>query len=246
MLSPLVRLLTRSTCGDGSDGGGRKFHPALAALFCLAFVPSGALAQYRFDHWTADTGLPQNSVVNILQTRDGYLWLSTSDGLARFDGVRFTVFNKHNSPGIANNRFLMIYEDARGDLWASAEGGEVTRRREGRFTTYATQHGLPGDRLISLGGDGQGNLIVLHAGRALGWADGEFRVIAPAPAKTSTEDNPRLLPCAWDHINKAACWVDGRALTWTLADALPNERLSGIVRDQRGMLWVSSGATSPT
>ena len=56
----------------------------LAALFCLlacAISPRLATAQYRFDHWTADNGLPQNSVRDIVQTRDGYLWLATLDGL---------------------------------------------------------------------------------------------------------------------------------------------------------------------
>ena len=49
---------------------------------------------YNYGTWTTDEGLPQNSVNSILQTRDGYLWIGTYEGLARFDGVRFRVFNK--------------------------------------------------------------------------------------------------------------------------------------------------------
>ena len=65
--------------------------------FALLSVGSAtAIAQYRFDHWTADNGLPQNSVRDIVQTGDGYLWFTTFDGLVRFDGVRFTVFDKTN------------------------------------------------------------------------------------------------------------------------------------------------------
>ena len=112
----------------------------LAALFFLlacAISPRLAMAQYRFDHWTADNGLPQNSVRDIVQTRDGYLWLATLDGLVRFDGVRFTVFNKSNSPGIISNRFLQLYEDGQGDLWASTESSGLTRLHDGRFTTYS-------------------------------------------------------------------------------------------------------------
>ena len=101
-----------------------------------------ARAQYRFDHWTADNGLPQNSVRDIVQTRDGYLWLATLDGLVRFDGVRFTVFNKSNSPGIISNRFLQLYEDGQGALWASTDSSGLTRLRQGRFTTYTTAHGV--------------------------------------------------------------------------------------------------------
>jgi ligand-binding sensor domain-containing protein len=77
----------------------------LSAMLALNLCTTTARAQYRFDHWTADNGLPQNSVRDIVQTRDGYLWLATLDGLVRFDGVRFTVFNKSNSPGISATAF---------------------------------------------------------------------------------------------------------------------------------------------
>jgi ligand-binding sensor domain-containing protein len=102
-----------------------------AALCCLLPVlcATVSLAPYRFDHWTADNGLPQNPVCDIVQTRDGYLWLATFDGLVRFDGVRFTVFNKNNSPGIVTNRFIRLFEDAQGDLWANTEGGALTRQQ---------------------------------------------------------------------------------------------------------------------
>jgi ligand-binding sensor domain-containing protein len=92
-------------------------------LFCLFFLVGSQAtpAQFRFDHWSADNGLPQNSIRDIVQTRDGYLWLATHDGLVRFDGVRFTVFNRSNSPGIITNRFISLYEDTQGDLWATAE-----------------------------------------------------------------------------------------------------------------------------
>lgn len=108
----------------------------LLILLCLG-AAAPAAAQYRFDHWTADNGLPQNSVRDIVQTQDGYLWFTTFDGLVRFDGVRFTAFNKSNSPGIASNRFVNLFEDRFGDLWATVETGEVVRRHQGRFATYS-------------------------------------------------------------------------------------------------------------
>src|SRR5688572_5740043 len=77
-------------------------------LFCvlLSFSFAKAQAQYRFDHWTTDNGLPQNTVRQMVQTSDGYLWFTTLDGLVRFDGVRFTVFNKANSKNLPGNRFV--------------------------------------------------------------------------------------------------------------------------------------------
>jgi ligand-binding sensor domain-containing protein len=55
-----------------------------------------------------ENGLPQSIVKGMAQTPDGYLWIATLDGLARFDGVRFNVLNKNNTPGIASNRFTSM------------------------------------------------------------------------------------------------------------------------------------------
>ncbi len=104
----------------------------LFLIFCLCFPFSAAQAQYRFDSWTADNGLPQNSVYSIQQTPDGYLWLTTLDGLVRFDGVRFTVFNKSNSKGLTTNRFTSLLAET--DRHTLARHG---RKRFGAFSQRA-------------------------------------------------------------------------------------------------------------
>ncbi|MDQ3586240.1 MAG: hypothetical protein M3407_10760, partial [Acidobacteriota bacterium] len=145
--------------------------------FCLCFPFMAAQAQYRLDHWTADTGLPQNSVYAITQTRDGYLWLATLDGLARFDGVRFTVFNKSNSPGIINNRFTALFEDAHGDLWAGTEESGIVRLHAGRFSNYAAGDG---SGIIWINADADGNpMIVVSQSQAFHFADGKFSPFDP-------------------------------------------------------------------
>ena len=63
-----------------------------------ALDPGKAISQYIRTVWTTDSGLPQTSIYSIAQTADGYLWVGTEQGLARFDGVRFTVFNRENTP----------------------------------------------------------------------------------------------------------------------------------------------------
>src|SRR5512141_2565836 len=67
----------------------------------LALVPAKAVTQYHQDVWTERDGLPQGTVQAIAQTRDGYLWVGTRDGLARFDGATFTVLDRTNIPGLA-------------------------------------------------------------------------------------------------------------------------------------------------
>ncbi len=151
---------------------------AYVALCCwaglsFAFAPS-LQGQYQFDFWTADHGLPQNIVRDLHQTVAGYLWIATLDGLARFDGVRFTVFNTSTCPGIGTNRFTSLYEAAHGDLWAGAENGDVTRYHEGVFTTYSTQHGLPHSLVRGITGDEAGHLWVLSRNQILAWINDRF------------------------------------------------------------------------
>src|SRR5262252_6776811 len=91
----------------------------LAVLLCAR----DAVAQYQVQSWTTENGLPHNIVMSLQQTRDGYIWMATFDGLVRFDGVRFTVFDRSNSPGIRSNRFTSIYEAPDGAIWAGTDGG---------------------------------------------------------------------------------------------------------------------------
>src|SRR5882724_9745448 len=106
------------------------FLPASAALLILTLSAGSTPAQYRFDSWTTDNGLPQNVVYAVTQTRDGYLWLTTFDGLVRYDGVRFTVFNRSNSKGLTSNRFSALFEDTDGTLWMGTIDGGLIRLRD--------------------------------------------------------------------------------------------------------------------
>ena len=83
--------------------------------------------RYQVTVWQDKDGLPQNSVLAIARTRDGYLWLGTVEGLVRFDGVRFTVFDRTNTPEIGNSHITALLEDRSGTLWIGTAGGGLTR-----------------------------------------------------------------------------------------------------------------------
>ena len=143
--------------------GGNTGALAILACLVLTLAPSITYAleaaskdsqPYLQTNWTTENGLPQNSVTSILQTRDGYLWLGTLGGLARFDGVKFTVFDTSNTAGLKSERVRALYEDAEGNLWVGTEHGGLTRYRQGVFTNYSLSDGLPSDSVLSLGGDG--------------------------------------------------------------------------------------------
>ena len=100
------------------------------AVLCLVTMP--LQAQTRVDTWTTDNGLPQNSVTALTQTPDGYIWLTTQEGLVRFDGVRFTVFNRSNTPAITNNRMSGAFAD---------RGGTNLDEHRGRGDSFVRERG---------------------------------------------------------------------------------------------------------
>lgn len=91
--------------------------------------------EYVLRVWEVDDGLPNNSIFGIAQTPDGYLWLATSSGLARFDGARFTSFLKDATPGLESNRMRTVFVARDGALWIGLERGGVARRAGDRFET---------------------------------------------------------------------------------------------------------------
>ena len=95
------------------------------------------------ESWTVKDGLPVNSINALLQDRTGYIWAATFDGLVRFDGLRFTVFNSANSEGLPSNRIIRLKEGRDGSLWLATEQGHIVRFRDGRFTNVAFENGKP-------------------------------------------------------------------------------------------------------
>jgi signal transduction histidine kinase/ligand-binding sensor domain-containing protein len=212
------------------------------ALLMLGLLPVRAYAQYRFDNWTTDDGLPQNTVSAIRQTHDGYLWLATAGGLVRFDGLRFTVFDKGNSKGLTSVRFSALFEDAEGSLWIGTEDGGLTRYRNGTFTTYTTEQGLPSNHIWSIWSDEAGGLLI-HTGNGLvRWQREQF---IPYTAQPSAS-----LMKACHRVQSGAFWcVDAGGLhqirgdklrTYTIRDGLSSLKLSAVYEDREGNVWIAT------
>ncbi len=92
--------------------------------------------RFMLQSWTTSSGIPQNSVNDIIQTKDGYIWLGTFGGLARFNGISFTVFDISNSPGLASNRILSLFEDTQGRLWIGHQDDGVSLYENGQFRSF--------------------------------------------------------------------------------------------------------------
>ena len=114
-------------------------------------LPANELSMrgYYLESFSAEKGLPQNTVTDVLQTSDGYLWIVTPFGLSRFDGVSFKTFSPGNTPGLRENMFTSLAEDEQGVMWAGTRDG-LLRYQNGTFEQLDTSHGLPHARVDGL------------------------------------------------------------------------------------------------
>jgi len=112
--------------------------------------------------WQTDEGLPQNTVNDILQTKDGYLWIATDGGLARFDGIQFKVFNRRNTPQLHSNAINSLYQDSHGTLWISTADG-LTSYDGNRWSILTVQNALPSNNIFSVYADHHDALWILTA-----------------------------------------------------------------------------------
>lgn len=203
-------------------------------------APAPALAQYRFDSWSPEQGLPHKHIHALLQTRDGYLWMTTTDGLVRFDGVHFTVFDTAGGRGFASNRCTALIEDRQGDLWIGTEDNGVMRYRDGRFTTYTTADGLPRNDVRDISETATGDLVISTFKGTAQRHDGQFSVYM---------DNFGLVPYASDTMdNKGGVWSsDGYRLQrlsaqgmiyYPLDPGLAPAGPAAAFYDRQGGLWI--------
>lgn len=169
-------------------------HRVVRWLACVAIIVScwfdaSAQAQYRFDSWTEESGLPLNWIKGICQTRDGYLWLTTAQGAARFDGVRFKIFNRANTPAFNSDRFSLyaVFEDHAGNLWMGTEDGGVVKYRDGVFNSLTSADGLPGDAVVRIDEDSDGAVWFFTTKGLARWKDGRLTNVIPEPGSTSPD-----------------------------------------------------------
>ena len=123
--------------------------------------------------WTQQHGLPQDTIRAIAQTTDGYLWLGTDEGLARFDGYDFTVFNKANGD-LPSNSITALAAAPDGSLWIGTTDG-LTRYRDERFRTlHAASRGLPDNAIGALYIDHTGALWIVAGVDLSRFENGKF------------------------------------------------------------------------
>ena len=140
----------------------------LFAVFvqCLPALAAGRITdipdrtEYSHRIWRSEDGLPQNTIQAISQTAEGYLWIGTPEGLVRFDGVRFVVFDRSNTPAFQDDSILVLHPAKDGSLWIGSEGGGLLHLKNGAFRSYGVKDGLTNGFVRSIYIDHNGTLWV--------------------------------------------------------------------------------------
>jgi len=220
----------------------------LVVLICwplAALDPTRKITEHHLDSWQAEEGLPQNSVLAVVQTRDGYLWLGTYEGLVRFNGADFTVFDKSNTPRFRNNSVLALLEDREGALWIGTNGGGLLRYAGGTFSSFDRTDGLASDFVLALVQAPDGALWVATSEGLSCLDHGRWR----SYTEQAGLPNPFVWALAFDPRGRLwagtdgglACVENGRISVWNRSRGLPHDKVWSLLCDQRGRLWVGTG-----
>ena len=218
----------------------------LLARGACALDPALQITQYVQSVWRAPQTLPHDDVTAIVQTRDGYLWVGTVEGLVRFDGVRSVVFDKSNTPAFANNWVRALLEDREGRLWIGTLGGGLVCRERGGFVRYGEGQGLPSDVVSALWEDANGRVWAGTYGAGfLRFENGKFL------REPGTEAAARVSVRSLVGDRAGALWIgtetglyrfsDGALKRFGKEDGLTDDTVISLAADDGG-LWIGTGA----
>ena len=210
----------------------------LASLFIAPARAQSLSTQYVTTVWRTDQGLPQNSVNAMLQDHNGYLWIGTFGGLARFDGERFTAFDLASTPGFGSDTIFSLHESRAGVLWIGTVDGGLTRLQNGVATTFTQRDGLPGMFVSSIREDGEGKIWintsggVAHFGGSKLEADPTYRGRAVREFFLEARDGSMWFRCGGDVVRFGA---DG-----SIATLHPDKPSVFLVHEARdGSVWIA-------
>jgi signal transduction histidine kinase/ligand-binding sensor domain-containing protein len=174
---------------------------------------SKPINSYILDRWGLEHGLPQDQVnTNPLQTKDGFLWMGTQEGLARFDGLTFKAYDRTNTPALKTNWFFGIAEDSSGGVWfwEPAQRNQqrgVVQYKKGEFKSFGRAEGLLSDTTNEV------------------WCTDDGSVwIFPPSGKGVTR------------------YKDGKFESLTTANGLPSDTIHFMRRDRNGFYWIRTPA----
>ena len=227
----------------------RWLWPLAVWLLSLLFVATTDAAphfEYLHKIWRAEEGLPNPVIRAIMQSKAGYLWLATDEGLVRFDGVQFKEMEHKTTTDKVERWVVGLCETKDGSIWVSSANGGLLRFKEGQSWRYTTNNGLPSNNVLSALQDAKGNLWIGTAGGLCRFAEERFTCYTNQPGLIP--ESVRALAEApdgkvWIGTAKGlSYYADGKFFTSTNRNMVVDESVMALCAARDGALWVGTRA----
>ena len=213
----------------------------IVIVSCRADEAAPAPPHYVLASWHTTDGLPSDRVHSVIQSRDGFLWIATQNGLARFDGNRFQIFNTRFDPSLQNDFINQLYEDHAGAIWIGNETGELTVLADGKFESIPVLDGWPGQPIERIVESCDGTMWLLSRAGVLCCVRDRKPVALVRSENEGRIQNIVVEPdgALWVATGSAVCRLRGRTVEWD--ETCPPRGLfrPRIVAAQRGGIWVA-------
>ncbi len=125
----------------------RTFFLTLSLSICLVSISKGQynypLSDYIIEVWSAEEGLPSNNLRHVAKDKDGFLWISTFNGLVRFDGNKFKTFDTNNVPVLSSSAFYSVLPLAGGSMYIATQASGLIFYKNGKFASISDSGNLP-------------------------------------------------------------------------------------------------------
>lgn len=223
----------------------------IAPSFVFPLDPGRKISQYKVSVWGIEEGLPQSTIFCIIQTGEGYICVGTEEGVVRFDGVHFKVYDKHNVEQISSHYIRSLYEDREGNLWIGTYGGGLIclEKEDGIFKEYTREQGLSDNAVLALDQDSEGILWIGTSSGLNRMENGKFSLYTTADGLSDNQINTlcrdkegNLWIGTQNGLNRMnpAGSTDSRFTRFTTGEGLSHDRVNVLYRDRDGDIWTGT------
>lgn len=216
-----------------------------SAILAQSLEPHKSLTQYLLHNWTTENGLPSNTLNKLIQTQDGYIWAAGYNGLVRFDGTYFTVFNRRNTSALLTNSISDFYETSDGKLWIGTSGGGLVLHEKDSFRILQTKtvFNYPIEKIFK---DNTNRLWVgTRSEGVFSFEDGDFKTynaiepLRDVSVKTIVQDSQGTIWFGTEGKGLVR-FADETFDNFTTKDGLANNEINHLTIDRKNRLWVGT------
>ena len=217
--------------------------PLLAATLGYALDPSRLPQEFASDAWSTTTGLPNSTVRIIAQTPDGFLWVGTPEGLARFDGVSFKTFTPAQVPELASDSISALYVTPEGALWVGTENGGITVYQHGGWKRLRLPETAQVQTVRGFSAQADGSILIGLVEYIWKYKDQHFEQLS---FDSSTQPSGlRQLYCSdptnvWAVGARIIHITENKKVRYGIIDGLPHDRALAVVNAVEGGVWLGT------